>query len=171
MKPYISLILILLTIASCQTQQKAGKESITISKAWIDSIIQKSDTSWTKPYRNNTFVTAAYYVNRKDSNVTQLFKDSLGNIRQVIIAKYDQIRLFFGEYNANGQLMNAYTMDSLGKFNGFTKQYFESGIVKSSGNYVHGFRNGKWNNYDDAGKLISIDIYDNNGQLIKQEKQ
>jgi antitoxin component YwqK of YwqJK toxin-antitoxin module len=151
----------------CKTKINAERQVVKIDGRWLDSIIKKSDSSWVKPYRNNTLVSSEYYLNRKDSIITQLMKDSAGTIRQISIAKYDKIRLFFGAYYANGQLMNRLAFDSLGAYHGTAKQYYESGMVKSSGNYTHGFRNGQWLNFNAEGRLISTDTYDANGQLVK----
>jgi antitoxin component YwqK of YwqJK toxin-antitoxin module len=165
---WISGILIL--ICSCSGNKNSGREIIKINKAWLDSIKNKSDTSWTKRYRNKDFVTAEYYVDKKDSIVTQLMKDSAGIIRQIIIARYDNTRLFFAEYYSNGQLKARLPLDSIGKYNGQAKYYYQNGQVKSEGTFTHGFFSGQWKNCDEKGKLISKDEYDENGQLIKTTK-
>lgn len=156
---------------SCSEKDKVPKEIIRVNTKWLDSIKQKADTTWIKPYRNNEFVTAEYYVDRKDSIVTQLMKDASGMIRQVNIAKYDNIRLFYGEYYPNGQLKAKFPLDKEGKYNGEAKYYYEDGTVKTSGTFNHGFYAGEWRNYNKNGKLISIDSYNNNGQLVKTVKK
>lgn len=157
-------------IYSCTSHKVAVKEIIKIDHHWLDSIINKSDTTWIKPYRNNYFVKAEYYVDRKDSIVTQVMKDSSDNIRQINIAKYDNYRLFFAEYYVNGQLMAKLPLDATGKFHGNAKLYYENGMLKSEGQYSHGFHTGEWNNFDNNGRLIFIDKYDNDGQLIRTTK-
>jgi antitoxin component YwqK of YwqJK toxin-antitoxin module len=158
-------------IYSCNNKDTPLKEIIKADKLWLDSIIHKSDTSWIKPYRNNSFVTSEYYVDRKDSIVTQLMKDSAGTVRQITIAKYDNYRLFFAEYYANGQLMAHLPLDSKGKYDGLARLYFETGVVKSEGAYQHGFYTGKWVNFDINGKKVSTDEYNQNGQLVKTTSQ
>jgi antitoxin component YwqK of YwqJK toxin-antitoxin module len=160
----IYLLIVSFIIIRC-SENKTGREVIKIDIVWLDSIKMKSDTSWIKPYRNKEFATAEYYVDRKDSIVTQLMKDSAGTIRQINIAKYDNIRLFFGEYFANGQLKASLPLDNMGKYNGHCKYYYENGQIKSEGTYSHGFLSGKWKNFDTKGKLTSIDKYDESGQL------
>jgi antitoxin component YwqK of YwqJK toxin-antitoxin module len=157
-------------VAGCKENTKIPKEVIKIEKPWLDSIIKKSDTSWVKPYRNNYFVSAVYYVDKKDSIVSQLMKDSAGTIRQVSIAKYDKIRLHFSEYYANGQLMAKLPLDSNGKFHGPSKLFYPTGAIKSMGQYEHGFYSGQWENFDEKGKLLFIEVYDTNGQLSKTIK-
>ena len=124
---------------------------------WLDSIKKGSDTSWIKPYRNNEFVTAEYYVDRKDSIVTQLMKDSAGMIRQINIAKYDKVRLFFAEYYSNGQIKARLWVNNTGLYDGQAKYYYEDGIIKSIGSFNHGMYLGEWKNFNQKGKLVSTD--------------
>ena len=37
------------------------------------------------------------------------------------------------------------------------------------GDYKNGFFSGSWRNYDEHGRLLSIDEYDANGKLIKSK--
>jgi antitoxin component YwqK of YwqJK toxin-antitoxin module len=158
-------------IAGCTKKNKPAREIVKVDKVWLDSIKTKSDTNWVKPYRNSYFVNSEYYVDRKDSIVTQVMLDSAGTVRQINIAKYDNFRLFFGEYYANGQLMARLPLDSLGKYHGPAKLYYETGVVKSRGTYKHGFYEGRWENFNENGKLVSVDEYGGNGQLVKTTQQ
>jgi antitoxin component YwqK of YwqJK toxin-antitoxin module len=142
----------------------------TLDQHWIDSIIRASDTSWEKPYRNNEYVKAYYYADTHDSIITQLMKDSAGHTRQVNVAKYDMVRLFYGEYYPNGQIKANRPLDSLGRFDGVSQFFYEDGHVRSEGKYAHGFFAGEWKSYDPKGNLISTDTYDENGTLISSKK-
>ncbi len=155
---------------SCTQQKPSSKEIITVDKNWLDSIINKSDTSWKKPYRNNEYVSAEYYIDKKDSIVTQLMKDSAKTIRQINIAKYDNVRIFFAEYYSNGQLKARLPLDTKGRYNGPGKFFYENGYVRSKGNFNHGFYYGEWKNFDEMGNQISTDKYDENGQMINTHK-
>lgn len=157
----------MVVVYGCTTQSASNREIIKPDKTWLDSIKNKSDTSWTKSYRNKEFATAEYYIDKKDSIVTQLMKDSAGTLRQINIAKYDMVKLFFGEYYANGQLKAKLPLDKIGRYDGQGKYYYENGRVKSEGAFVKGFFSGRWKNYNQKGELISIDEYDDNGQLMK----
>ena len=168
MKTGIVFILIIFCFG-CSRHKPVVPEIIKVDKQWLDSIKRKSDTSWVKPYRNNEFVTAEYYIDKKDSIVTQLMKDTGGTIRQINIARYDLVRLFFGEYYANGQLKASLPLDSMGKNDGWGKFYYENGQVKSEGLFRHGLFSGTWKNYDEKGRSTTTDEYDANGQLIKTE--
>ena len=151
----------------CSEQNNAGKEIIKINTQWLDSIKHKSDSSWVKSYRSKEFVSAEYYVDKKDSIVTQLMKDSAGAIRQINIAKYNRVRLFFAEYYANGQLVAKLPVNEKGQYEGPSKSYYEDGSIRSSGLYRNGFYYGEWKNFDSKGRLVSADVYDQNGQLEK----
>ena len=102
---------VLIFLFSCEQNDNVKK----LDKAWLDSIIKHSDSTYTKPYYRTDFVTATYYLNKNDSTVCQLMKDSAGNIRQVIIAKKDT-RIFFGSYYKNGQLQADLPLDEFGQY-------------------------------------------------------
>jgi antitoxin component YwqK of YwqJK toxin-antitoxin module len=162
--------LAVLAISACRMPNRVPP-LVTLDKHWVDSIIKASDTSWIKPYRNNYFVTSEYYVDRKDSMVTQIMKDSAGTIRQVNQAKYDQVRLFYAEYFANGQLQAKLPLDSMGKYHGPAIYYYEDGTIKSSGKYEHGFYTGKWENFNRKGKLSYVEECNSEGQLMDKSRQ
>jgi uncharacterized protein len=163
MKHIIIIFTALVVLIFSCTQQK---RSTKLDKEWLDSIIAKSDSSYTKPYYRTDFVTASYYINKKDSSVCQVMKDSAGLIRQIIIAKKD-IRTSFGQYYPNGQLQADLPLDNYGHYHGTATYYFMNGSIQSQGNYSNGLKNGQWKNYDEKGKLVSLEEYDTNGQLVK----
>jgi len=148
---------------SCR--QKQSCEKITFNQSILDSVKKKSDITYTRKYRTEEFAFADYFLNRKDSTVCQIMKDTGGIVRQVIMSKKG-IRFFTAEYYDNGQLKAKLPFDTNGKFDGEAEYYFENGCIKSNGNFVHGFFYGEWRNYDERGNLISTDSYDDNGQLI-----
>jgi len=159
---------VIVFIAGCNSKYECPK--ITVSKAMLDSVKQKADTSFSKKYRTEEFAQADYYVNRRDSTYCQIMKDTGGTIRQVIMAKKD-IRFFTAEYFDNGQLKAKLPFDGNGKFDGQAEYYFENGCVRSSGSFVHGFFHGDWKNYNENGNLISIDSYNESGELINSSKK
>ena len=155
---------VLIFLFSCKQNDSVKK----LDKAWLDSIIKHSDSSYTKPYYRTDFVTAAYYLNKKDSTICQFMKDSAGNILQVIIAKKD-VRIFFGSYYKNGQLQADLPLDEFGQYHGPGKFFYEDGNPQSNGNYTHGFKTGEWKVYDEKGKVTATDSYDNNGNIMPQK--
>lgn len=150
-------------IFSCA--QKTGS-SKKLDKAWLDSIAKASDSSYVKPYYRTDFVTAQYYINKKDSSVCQLMKDSAGIIRQIIMTKKG-VRIFFGSYYKNGRLQADLPLDEFGQYHGTGTFYYEDGSLQSSGNFNHGLKTGDWKVYDEKGKLTATDTFDKNGQLIQ----
>jgi len=154
-----------LFITGCKQQNVNDKILVT---PFIDSVIKKSDSNYQKKYYRSDFVTAQYYVNRKDSTVCQLMKDSAGLIRQIIIAKKDT-RIFYGSYYTNGQLQADLPLDTFGQYHGTGKFYYEDGSLQSSGSFLHGFKTGEWKVYDKKGKITATDSFDQNGNLIPQK--
>lgn len=163
------LFLITITVCSCSQQKNSSLPGAkTIDRSWLDSIIKASDSSYTKPYKRTDFVTAVYYVNKKDSSVCQVMKDSADSIRQIIIAKKD-VRTFFAQYYANGNLQADLPLDEFGQYHGTGTFYYENGSVQSSGIFDHGLKNGEWKVYDEKGKITTTDNFDKNGQLIPRQ--
>lgn len=162
--PFVALVIF---IFSC-TQQISSSKTITkkVNRTWLDSIIKNSDSSYVKPYKRTDFVTAAFFVNKKDSTVCQIMKDSADSIRQIIMARND-IRTFFAQYYTNGQLQAELPLDKFGQNHGQTIFYYENGKTQSTGNYLHGLKTGQWKYFDKKGKLISTDKYDENGQVTQ----
>jgi antitoxin component YwqK of YwqJK toxin-antitoxin module len=155
---------IIFLIYSCG--KKTHCKKISVNQSMLDSVQKKSDTSYTKRYRNQEFATAEYYINRKDTTVCQVMKDTAGQIRQIIMAKR-QTRLITAEYYANGQLKAYLPLDREGRFEGTGEFYFENGCVKNNGIFRKGFYSGEWKNYDEKSRFVSTDQYDSNGQLVK----
>jgi hypothetical protein len=158
---------IILFLYSCTQPQKytAPAAKLTVDKHWLDSIIKTCDSNSVKPYKRIDFVTAASYFNKKDSIVCQVMKDSVDTIRQVIVAK-KEVRIFFAQYFANGQLQASLPLDTFGQYHGKAIYYYEDGSIESSGNYVHGLKQGQWQHFDSRGNLTSTDEYNSNGQVV-----
>jgi antitoxin component YwqK of YwqJK toxin-antitoxin module len=163
----IALLLFITAICMFSCTQKNGKAKI-LADSFIDSIIKHSDSSYQKPYYRTDFVTATYYLNKKDSTVCQLMKDSAGKIRQIIIMKKNA-RIFFGSYYKNGQLQAHLPLDEYGQYHGTGKFFYENGSMQSMGNYTHGLKTGTWKVYDEKGNESATDNFDGNGNLIPQK--
>lgn len=135
-----------------------------LDKHWLDSVIKESDSSYIKSYKRTDFAIAEFYINKKDSSVCQVMKDSADIIRQVIIAK-NNIRTHFSRYYANGQLEAYLPLDEYGQYQDSATYYYEDGKVESCGWYKHGLKFGEWKNYNTKGNELSAKIYDFNGQI------
>ena len=155
-----------LVVPGCLQRDNNTTPDKTVNKAWLDSIITKSDSSYSKAYRRNHFDSAFYYINKKDSSVCQLMKDPSQNIRQIIIARKN-VRSFFATYYANGQIQADLPLDEFGQYHGLSTYYYANGRTESTGNYKHGIKTGAWKYFDEKGRLVSTDTYDDNGQAIK----
>jgi antitoxin component YwqK of YwqJK toxin-antitoxin module len=165
MKRIWVLLLIAINVASCKEQKKAVVyNQKKIDQAFVDSIIKNSDTTYSKPYKRPDFVTAEYYISKKDSTEAQIMRDSAKQIRQVLVSKKG-VRNYYALYYPNGQLQADLKFDNYGQFDGPAAYYYESGAVKSAGNYKHGLSTGEWKEYDEGG-AVSIVKYDANGVRI-----
>ena len=132
----------------------------------LDSTARNSDSFYVKSYKRPDFVTAEYYVFRKDSALTQVMRDSAKQIRQVISTRKN-IRTYFAQYYENGQIMATLSFDTNGQNHGPAIYYYSNGSIKSSGNYNHGLSTGTWQEFDDAGVVTKLK-YDTNGVRIPQ---
>jgi antitoxin component YwqK of YwqJK toxin-antitoxin module len=166
-KVLINLCVIAFLLGGCGVK-KTGPKKIDVQ--WLNEIKKNSDSIYTKPYYRTDFVTAEYFCNRKDSSICQIMKDSSGAIRQVIMTKKNS-RTFFAQYYKNGQLQADLPLDNFGQYNGESTSYFENGKVQSLGEYVHGLKIGDWKIYDTTGKLLFVEAYNKNGQLLKTIQQ
>lgn len=173
MRSFILFITLSVFLFSCSQQNTTSTPVAkkTVDHHWLDSVIkQHSDSTYAKPYKRTDFVTATWYINKKDSSVCQVMRDSTDTVRQVIIARKN-IRKFFAQYFENGQLQADLPLDEFGQNHGTAAFYYKNGMVENSGKYLHGFKTGQWKNYDEKGKLVSTDEYDANGQVLKTIKE
>ena len=170
MKKIFPVLIAVLFLTSCSQPGKNDKAvKKTMDEKWLDSVIKKTDTSYTRLYKRADFATTEFYLDREDSSVCQLMKDSTGVIRQVIIAKKGT-RTFFAQYYANGQRQADLPLDEFGQYDGNAVYYYENGIAESRGAYRHGLKNGAWNNYDSRGNIISVEEYDQDGGVVKKKE-
>ncbi len=86
----ISLICLLpgfILMYSCTSGTQYKPKKITADLPMLDSIKNKADSIYSKKYPGNDLSIAEYFINRNDSTMTQVMKDSAGMIRQIIIAR------------------------------------------------------------------------------------
>jgi antitoxin component YwqK of YwqJK toxin-antitoxin module len=161
----ISLLILIFSVG-CKTKNAPQPLKSTFDHSMIDSIKSRADTFYSSRYPRRDISMAEYYVNRKDSTLTQVMKDSLGRIRQIASVR-KKVRMFFAEYYPNGQVKADFHFDGYGQYDGPSKEYNEYGGVQRLGAYRSGMHVGKWKNYNDKGVLISVDEYNANGQQIR----
>ncbi len=157
------IILLVFACSSCNDDKGSVKK---LDTGWLDSIMSKADSSYSKPYHRTDFVTAHYFLNRKDSTLCQLMKDSAGRTRQVIVTAKN-VRSFFGQYYANGQLQAQLPLDNFGQYHGDAVYYYADGQQQRYGKYDHGLQVSEWKYFDEGGKLVEKQEFNNNGELVK----
>ncbi len=165
----MKVLLLPLSVLFCCCNQPNGNSKAlkrTFNQHMIDSVIKNGDSSYAKPYKRTDFVNVYFYINKKDSSICQLMKDSSGTIRQMIIARKN-IRTFFAQYYENGQLQADLPLDEFGQYHGTATYYYADGHIQSNGKYRHGLKKGIWTNYNEKGNLLSKAEYDSIGQLMK----
>lgn len=163
----IIVISILLVAAGCK--EKSNKQPFAgnkLNKSWLQDIISDSDSSYSKRYFRRDFATASYYINKSNSTLTQVMRDSLQQVRQVIMEK-KEVRTFYAQFYPNGQVVAIVSLDAQGQYDGEATVFYPDGQVKSKGRYLHGLYNGVWETYNEQGRLILKEEFGNNGQLLK----
>lgn len=139
---------------------------IKVDTAFFDALRRNSDTGFTRMIGAGEFYTAEHYYTGGDSLVSKIMKDTAGRITGFVQFK-NHIRTAYAEYYPNGQLKASLLLDSLGRFDGEAKYYYEDGQIKSEGVYHKGLFSGTWKNYSAEGVLLYTDEYDTTGQLIR----
>ncbi|CAN5157344.1 hypothetical protein BH11BAC5_BH11BAC5_18770 [soil metagenome] len=150
----------------CNTQKEKPYLVTGVNYSWLDSIKKSSDTTYIKKYGTNKFATATYYINSKEAITCQVMKDLSDSIRQIIVTKNNK-RIFIAEYYGNGQLTAKLPLDTFGQYHGPATWFYENGYKESDGEYVHGFKKGEWENYNQQGEFIGKNEYDSNGNVTK----
>ncbi len=165
-------IVIIFAIGSCnsRTTERPVATNVNTNVTFLDSIERESDSSYVKTYPRKDLVKALYFISRKNNTLTQVLQDTAGKLRQVITEKNNR-RSYFAEYYPNGQIVSKHSLDSFGQLHGFFEEYYETGIIKRSGQYSHDIQTGEWKNYSIDGNYISTDEYDKEGQLVVKSSE
>ena len=151
-------------IATSCTSKNIKNESALkkVNTVWLDSIVKNSDSTFSKKYRTADFATAEYYLFKKDSSVCQVMKDTAKTIRQILVSKKN-IRTYFAQYYANGQLIADVKLDNYGQPDGSATYYYETGKIMRAGKYRHGLAVEQWEEFDEKTSTRFIAVYDSNG--------
>ncbi len=161
------LLFLLLLNFSCRQKETSGIEVIKIDKKFIDSLHNISDTTYTTFIGRHDFYTADFYVTYKDSLLTKVLKDSLGNVVGLNKSK-EGVVFFAAEYYPNGQLI-AKTDFKPGTVDGPATYYYPDGRIKSTGLWRNYAQVGIWKNYNENGELKEVVHYDDKGYIIKTD--
>ena len=157
----------LILASSCKQSKLSDIEVIKFNPKIIDSLKQASDTSYTEIIGASDLYTADYYITRKDTITTKIFKDSLGHVVAVNKSKNGKT-LFAAEYYINGQLVGQTKFIS-GKVDGPATYYYANGRIRSIGQWHDFKQSGTWKDYNKQGELEKITHYNNDGKIIKTE--
>ena len=161
---FISLFVI--AVGCKQTNNTEPFVNNKLNKNWLQKIIRLSDSNYSKPYYRREFVTASYYMNKRDSTLCQVMRDSSQQVRQIIIEK-NSIRKFYAQFYPNGQITAMVKLNQQGQLEGEATNFYPNGNVKSKGKYYNGLSVGIWEMYDENRKIIAKEEYDSNGQILK----
>ena len=124
------------------------------------------DTFYTDRPKAYDFYKVEIFEN-DSTNMSLIFKDSLDNIQAIRIIE-NNVDILVQEYYPNGQAKGK--TDFLpGKIEGPGVYYYQDGRIKTKGQWTNGKRTGQWKNYNEDGFLTSIELLDENGELIKKE--
>lgn len=151
-------IIVIIIMVSCKQAPKSEIEIIKFDTSIIDFLHQNSDTTYTEYIGLKDFYTFEFYVNRNDSIINKIGKDSNGNVVGHFKIKND-IVFFAFEYYPNGQAKWKWPEIINAEYVGKTRYYYEDGRVRCEGQFKNELKSGEWKNYNKDGYLISIDDY------------
>jgi hypothetical protein len=133
----------------------------------IDTLKATSDTTYSSFIGRNDFYTADFYVTKKDSVITKILKDSLGNVVGINKSKNGIVQ-FAAEYYPNGQIIGK-TQFKPGTLDGPATYFYPDGRISSKGQWHHYAQVGIWKEYKENGKLVATIYYDSSGKIIKTD--
>lgn len=157
----------ILLFSSCKQREISQIEIIKFDKNLIDSLIKSSDTMYSSFIGRHDFYSEDFYIKKEDSLITQIIKDSLGNV--VALGKTKNgVTFFAAEYYTNGQMIGK-TKFRPGTVDGPATYYYPDGRIKSKGQWSNYAQVGTWKIYKENGELKATDYYDSNGNLLKTD--
>lgn len=169
LKPVFVFFAVLL-VSSCRESSDQPLKNNRLNKAWLNQLIKRSDSSYSKPYFRRDFAVASYYLIRKDSILCQVMKDSSERIRQVLLQQKGVLRNSMMFYE-NGQLIDDISLDEKGQNHGPVIQYYPNGALRARGSYRHGLHYGNWDFFDETGQLTEKRVFDSTGVMIQSANE
>ena len=156
------------TLVSCNNKEVSKIEIKKFDVRIIDTLLKSSDTFYTEFVGRHDFYTIDHYIQVKDSLVSRVLKDSLGNVVGFNKATKDSM-LFSAEYYPNGQMKGDAQIQPYGT--GPATYYYPDGRIRSKGQWTDHKMTGEWKNYSEDGSLKEIEYYDSTGKLIRKEEK
>jgi hypothetical protein len=157
----------ILILFSCKENETSEIQVIKFDKKLIDSLKSASDTTYSTVIGRHDFYTADFYVTKRDSIITKILKDTLGNVVGLNKSK-NGVVFFAAEYYPNGQLIGK-TQFKPGAIDGPATYYYSDGRIKTTGQWHNYAQIGKWKNYKENGELKEVVYYDSSGNIIKTD--
>ena len=161
------LLCFVITLFSCKQRETSAIEITKFDKKLIDTLKTTSDTIYSSFIGRHDFYTADFYAIKKDSIVTQILKDSLGNVVGLNKSK-NGIVLFAAEYYPNGQIIGE-TQFKPGTHDGPATYFYPDGRISSKGQWHNYAQVGVWKEYKENGNLVATIYYDSSGKIIKTD--
>jgi antitoxin component YwqK of YwqJK toxin-antitoxin module len=161
------LLCFIIILFSCKQREISAIEIMKFDDRLIDTLKKTSDTTYSNFIGRHDFYTADFYVIKKDSVITKILKDSVGNVVGLNRSK-NGIVFFAAEYYPNGQIIGK-TQFKLGTVDGPATYYYSDGRIKSKGQWHDYAQVGIWKDYKENGELQATIYYDTNGKIIKTD--
>lgn len=155
MKYRQALAVATLVLSACAGRQQSDIEIIKLDSGLVQDIMATSDKPMVDTPRRKDFYYIEHYLNKSDSTVSRILKDSLGHIVGINQTRKG-IRLFVAEYYPNGQIKGKLTIDGKGNFNVPVTYYYQDGRIRSVGNFGDMVPVGIWKDYDSNGYLTQL---------------
>jgi len=70
----------------------------------------------------------------------------------------------------DGALQSRCQYSQSGVLHGYYESYYKNGLVKEKGEYTQGVKTGSWIYYDESGKVITVEEFDENGVRLLPQK-
>jgi hypothetical protein len=151
---YPNLFCLILFVA-CGSPNRSNIEILKIDSVQLKHVWEADHSPTIDTLRRPDFYTKERYINKNDSIVTVLLKDSIGYIVGMRQTK-SGINIFVCEYYPNGQAKGKIPLTDSGISDGLTTYYYEDGRISAQGNLKDGIRVGTWKEYDNQGFPIKI---------------
>jgi len=162
--------LVIFLLFGCEKKEISPIEIVLLDKKLIDEIKNpmNSDSSYIEHPKRKDFWSVEHYI-IKPNKENAIFRDSLGNVVGYW-KRIDGKNYKGAECYSNGQLMGKLNYSKPGVFDGEAKYYYRDGRIRSIGNWKGFNQVGIWKNYNELGELESIREFNENGKLIREEK-
>lgn len=162
--------LIIFIITGCMNKEISPIEIVKLDHRIINEIMnpENHDSMFVAYPKRKDFWSIEQYI-IKPNKENAIFKDSVGDIvgyyKRIDGKNYETVECY-----PNGQLKGKLNYSEPGVIDGEAKYYYQDGRLKSIGMWNKFNRIGIWKNYDENGKLVLIEEFNEKGKLIEELK-